>query len=66
VRRSVSQPAIIALQSPKPVAHVAVPQVPVAQTAPAPGHALPQVPQFVGEMAVLVSQPLDALPSQLA
>jgi hypothetical protein len=66
VERSVSQPAIMALQSPKPGGQVPVAHVPAAQIAPVPGHTFPHVPQFVGEMPVFVSQPFVALPSQSA
>jgi hypothetical protein len=67
VRRSTSQPlAALRSQSPKPALQV-YPHAPAAHVAVAlarVGHTLPQVPQFVGLVAVAASQPLAALRSQ--
>lgn len=64
--RSVSQPGIIGLQSPKPVGHMPTAHVPAEQIEPVPAHACPQLPQFMVETAVFVSQPLVVLLSQSA
>jgi len=66
----VSQPlATLPSQLAKPGVQLATAQVPPVQAAVpllmAP-QAKPQVPQLLGSVAVLVSQPLAALPSQLA
>ena len=55
-------------QSPKPAAHprMHVPPVHVAVAFEPAAHDVPQVPQFVLDAAVLVSQPLLRLPSQSA
>jgi hypothetical protein len=54
-------------QLPKPVLHVPRTHPPPEQAAPAFAneHALPQLPQSVTEVFVLVSHPFDAMPSQL-
>jgi len=66
---STSHPFAAAMsQSWKPVLQLAIVQTPAAQPLTAFGsmHALPQPPQLPGLVSVLVSQPLAALPSQLA
>jgi hypothetical protein len=67
--RSVSQPfAGLPSQSAQPVLHDATVQLPPLQPAVAWGrlHVVPQVPQLVGSVAVLTSQPFDARWSQSA
>jgi hypothetical protein len=65
----VSQPSSgLLLQSRNPVAQVPITHRPFAQVAPAFANwqMLPQAPQLVAVVAVLVSQPLASVPSQLA
>jgi hypothetical protein len=67
VRVLTSQPSAgLALQSAKPVAHATSEQPPAAQAAEALGRAQarPHAPQLVRVVWVLVSQPLEAEPSQ--
>jgi hypothetical protein len=64
---AVSQPlAEFPSQSPRPLLQLETPQVPPTQfgVPPAAGHTCPQVPQLVMLVAVLVSHPFRALPSQ--
>jgi hypothetical protein len=69
VRRSVSQPLVpMRSQSPEPAEQVRV-HTPATQLAVLPVgavHTVPQAPQFITLLLVRVSQPLAALPSQLA
>ena len=62
----VSHPAALGLQSKKPALHLN-PQSLFAQVGSALGAAgqeLPQAPQLVGELAMLISQPFRTFPSQ--
>ena len=64
----VSQPLeIIPSQFPYPVSHVPRTHVPAVHVGTECGkkvHGLEQVPQFIGSVARLASQPLNPLPSQ--
>jgi hypothetical protein len=69
VARVVSQPFVaLPSQLPKPELHDPTEQTPEEQAAVAFGseQPLPQAPQFPTLVCVLVSQPLDAMPSQSA
>jgi hypothetical protein len=68
VCRSVSQPAAMGLQSPRPAAHIApFIQRPAWQLTERPGggtHRLPHAPQLLVSVCVLTSQPLATFMSQ--